>query len=435
MLHIAPPLLAFGVLLLYIALTTEVDMEREKQMVKIKQKAQWFWQNLEKNVKNQEKSKGCDILSYDQSCDMSSKFATELDLKGFSREFVDTELINQYTQEHKGIPEVFNMFDKDQSGTISEDEFMEFAYKHGLSRPDVFGMETQIILIGNPGTGKSTLLNALIRSHAASGTGEANHFDSGIAVGKGITDDMKRVKKTRKFLKENTVDVSFIDTPGLADVARAEAASQEIRKALTFEGNYKVFFVLTLRNGRIIGEDKATMQLVLKAAPIKHYGVIFNQVTEGEMEMLKDDSAKTTVMAYFNAGLSPQTPNIYFQPQLTQLAGKKNAQFEMPTDMLTFIRDTPSTMIPRHDVKDLMAKDWEGVAQTLRALQEEMERDKEKRQALIEELTGKFSKEKEEMNKLLQEANKKTEELEEFFNLPYYQQAYRKAMGTAPMMR
>jgi len=386
--YVAMLLLALGVLYSTVLLSP-VDMEREE----IKTQAKWFWQNLEKNVKNPKKS---------------VEFATEFDLEGFSREFADTELMKQYTQEHKGLPEVFNMFDTDQSGMISEEEFMEFAYKHGLSRPDILGLDTHIAFVGNGGVGRSTLLNAFI--------GEDAHFESGVSsVPEGLTDAPSRVTRSRKFLKENTVNVSFIDSPAVISVD--ESISDEIRKTLMFklmcQGFYKIFFVLTMYSGRIIGEDMAAMQLVLNSAPIKHYGVIFNQVDEGEMEMIKTHGME--LIEYLNAGMNPPTSNVYFQPLLTQLAGAQNAQFEMPKDLLTFIRDTPSTMIPRQDVKHFWFKDWE--------------------QRQLGEIQFKRGMDK--LNKAKADLNNRQAEAEDwdaFLKLPYYQQVFRKATGIVPVM-
>ncbi len=60
-----------------------------------------------------------------------------------------------------------------------------------------------------------------------------------------------------------------------------QKAAQEIKKALTKAGNFKIFFVITLESGRIKPDDKKTMKFVLEAATeIKenYYSIIINKM-------------------------------------------------------------------------------------------------------------------------------------------------------------
>ena len=80
-----------------------------------------------------------------------------------------------------------------------------------------------IIAIGNPGTGKSTTLNALAGKQL---------FKSGVSFGGGLT----------KTLDEEIVDgVKYMDTPGLADKELRIAAGEAISKALKAGGKYKFY--------------------------------------------------------------------------------------------------------------------------------------------------------------------------------------------------
>ena len=82
----------------------------------------------------------------------------------------------------------------------------------------------KIIAVGNPGSGKSTYLNAL--------AGE-NLFKSGVNVGGGLTYELDVKKNTKGH---------FLDTPGLADKKLRKKAGEAISEGLRKDGGYKVIF-------------------------------------------------------------------------------------------------------------------------------------------------------------------------------------------------
>ncbi|KAF4039478.1 50S ribosome-binding GTPase [Phytophthora infestans] len=88
------------------------------------------------------------------------------------------------------------------------------------------------LFLGNPGTGKSTLINCLI--------GEAK-FEAGLSFGAG---------KTSFFQRFEHGNIVYMDTPGLADTELRETAAKSIKEALQEDGIYKIFFVVTLQQGR-----------------------------------------------------------------------------------------------------------------------------------------------------------------------------------------
>lgn len=79
------------------------------------------------------------------------------------------------------------------------------------------------ILVGNPGAGKSTILNCLVGKSV---------FEAGVSYGSGKT-------KTLQMYTAPTGNI-FIDTPGLSDVAMMKQAAIEIEKGLRSEGIFKV---------------------------------------------------------------------------------------------------------------------------------------------------------------------------------------------------
>ena len=82
---------------------------------------------------------------------------------------------------------------------------------------------TNILFLGNPGKGKSTLLNGLM--------GKVG-FKSGVAMFGGLTYELSKTE----------VDgVVYMDTPGLADADQAmrEKAAKAVTLALKQSGTYK----------------------------------------------------------------------------------------------------------------------------------------------------------------------------------------------------
>lgn len=76
--------------------------------------------------------------------------------------------------------------------------------------------------------------------------------------------------------------VTYLDTPGLADVKLRQEAARAITTALRKSGTYQIFFVITLQAGRIRPEDMATIKLVLEScSDIKCYSIIINKLSKG----------------------------------------------------------------------------------------------------------------------------------------------------------
>ena len=117
--------------------------------------------------------------------------------------------------------------------------------------------------MGNPGRGKSTILNALSGKQL---------FKSGTSFGGGLTFQLDE-----KSCNGNI----YLDTPGLADFKLRKQAAESISIALKKGGPYKILFVTTTMSGRVIEEDAVTMKLILDAAPEigQDFGIIVN-ITE-----------------------------------------------------------------------------------------------------------------------------------------------------------
>ena len=131
-------------------------------------------------------------------------------------------------------------------------------------------MSAKIVVIGNPGAGKSTILNGL--------AGEVL-FESGVSIGDGMTYQLDERENARG---------TFFDTPGLADNTLREAAGKAISTALRKGGNFKILFFVMTEAGRVVRQDVTTLKLVLDAVPEirNQYGIVINKLPKNVLKQL-----------------------------------------------------------------------------------------------------------------------------------------------------
>jgi GTP-binding protein EngB required for normal cell division len=178
-----------------------------------------------------------------------------------------------------------------------------------------------VVFVGNPGVGKSTLLNGLCN---------AVEFRSGISFGTGLTESFATKNAMVPFCGIE-IPIVACDTPGLADVKRREKCAAQIKAALQQHPRLRLVFVFQLISGRITADDLTTMRVVLRAVKstegLNHrFGIVFNKVSEKIMTKLKDDPCQRLFMldAMYDPNL-PFTDHILWLPEEKTISEKDDA--------------------------------------------------------------------------------------------------------------
>ena len=208
------------------------------------------------------------------------------------------------------------------------------------------------IYIGNPGTGKTTLLNT---QHGGT------VLESGVGVGGGMTRGLHCVP-------QDQTKTVLCDTPGLNDPWIRREAAGNITQGLKKGGCFKVFFVVKLESGRVRPEDTTTMKLVLESAPIKEdeYSIIINQVKELEHKKIKEKWAhlRDTLLL----GMPVKTNSTHVIISLPELEDKDNATMtneQAKRGFERFLRSAPTVWMDQKKVMDIMIQDYEKTIQVL----------------------------------------------------------------------
>lgn len=217
------------------------------------------------------------------------------------------------------------------------------------------------LFVGNPGTGKSTLLNGVI--------GEPLFKSGASTTGAGVTSVFDSKEIQGKL---------YMDTPGLSDVMRRQEAAAAITEALKQNGFYRIFFVLTVEAGRVRPDDKTTMELILNAAPtITSYSVIINKVSNRWLADMQDPDTLRAWQTKLMEGLPKVTTSIHLMTLNMDLLDCPDVKYNAPDDVIFFIKNAPGMMIMSQDVNDVKEDQFEAMKEEHAKLITRLEDDKE----------------------------------------------------------
>lgn len=205
-------------------------------------------------------------------------------------------------------------------------------------------MEHYRLFIGNPGVGKSTLINCLA---------EKVLFKNGVSIGGGMTYQLEEKKHN---------GITFMDTPGLADIKLRKAAAQAITKALKKNGTYQIFFVVTLEAGRVRAQGLTTIRLVLEnATDITSYSLIVNKLTPRlYKELLGNEGKKLRQLVAelnFRGAQNVHPPEILLLLRKDQLDDADNAFAELE-GLKSFVENAPCVKVIPNHVRNIPGDDY-----------------------------------------------------------------------------
>jgi predicted GTPase len=186
---------------------------------------------------------------------------------------------------------------------------------------------TRILFLGNPGVGKSFLLNSLIQE---------KYFKSGVAEFNDSNTTEFQVYSDQSKL------VDFIDTPGLCDASKRSYAVESVQKALNQGGYYRIFYVAVLQSGRLRPDDLDTVKMIADAiGDAFKYSLIINKLSKRMYTTLKDDMSEIK-----NFFASFPFDNVFLMESFADADDVQDHIVELPHSFHEFIMNQTPILLP-----------------------------------------------------------------------------------------
>ncbi|KAJ3033100.1 hypothetical protein HDV00_006727 [Rhizophlyctis rosea] len=219
-----------------------------------------------------------------------------------------------------------------------------------------FSGQYTLPIFGNPGRGKSTILNTIAKMQL---------FESGSSVAGGLTTNIETVQLP--------AGMTLMDTPGLADIFTAANAAHAVEDGLKKNTVYKLLFTIKLVNGRVTPEDVLTMRTILAATVLQpfpmEYSILFTFVDHNTRKKLMDPTHFMKLWASVSDN-DFSTNHMCFFPFIPELVGADNTLPTAPPGLMHFIHEAPAVFIPKEAVGKIEYGDWQ---ERLAALKRENE--------------------------------------------------------------
>jgi small GTP-binding protein len=264
-----------------------------------------------------------------------------------------------------------------------------------------------ILFIGNPGVGKSTLLNGLM--------GEAR-FESGVSIGHGLT----TILSTREHK-----GVTYMDTPGLDDTEMRKQAAEEIEAALKRGGDYRICFVITLEAGRGRPADFVTMKLVAEAVKKPFpFVVVVNKLSKTLMGQQNEISEMVIRQVEEATGRAPRKVLLLRSDADLEDESNKLASVTVVEQLNKVLEELQEETISKADVDAIQVDQIEELRKLMEvqaaALKKLFEAEQKAYQAEFEKKLTAMTDQQRELERALQEAKQEAKRNQSFgvFSVP-----------------